>query len=202
MAILPILQAPDDRLHTVAKPVQSIDSGIRGLIRHMTETMYAAGGIGLAATQVDVHRRVVTIDVSPGRNGLLVFINPVIQQIGGKAEFTEGCLSVPGVFETVRRAGWVNVHALDGEGKAIQASRRGPARHVPSARNRSSARHALYRIPATVEAIADFFAAGRGARRERPGILRANSRGLRASRSSGLPGPRLTSFILEHMHVH
>ncbi|MGZ3493012.1 MAG: peptide deformylase [Gemmatimonadaceae bacterium] len=120
MAILPILQAPDERLHTVAKPVQSIDSGIRGLIRHMTETMYAAGGIGLAATQVDVHRRVVTIDVSPGRNGLLVFINPVIQQIGGKAEFTEGCLSVPGVFETVRRAGWVNVHALDGEGKRFK----------------------------------------------------------------------------------
>jgi peptide deformylase len=120
MAILPILQAPDERLHVVATPVQSIDTGVRGLIRDMAETMYAASGIGLAATQVDVHRRVVTIDVSPGRNGLLVFINPVILQIGGKAEFMEGCLSVPGVFETVRRAGWVNVHALDREGKPFK----------------------------------------------------------------------------------
>jgi peptide deformylase len=104
----------------VAEPVRSVDSAIHKLIRDLTETMYAAGGIGLAATQVNVHRRVVTIDVSPGRNDLLVLVNPVILQLGGKAVFREGCLSMPGVFETVKRAGWVNVRALDREGKPFE----------------------------------------------------------------------------------
>ena len=120
MAILPILQYPHERLHIVAEPVRSIDSEIHELIRDMTETMYAAEGIGLAATQVDVHRRVVTIDVSSGRNDLLVLINPVILQLGGKAEFNEGCLSLPGVFATIKRAGWVNVRALDRKGKQFE----------------------------------------------------------------------------------
>ncbi len=120
MALLPVLQYPDERLHIVAETVGSIDNKIRELIRDMVETMYASGGIGLAATQVDVHRRVVTIDVSPARNDLLVFINPVILQLGGKAKFSEGCLSVPGVFEMVRRAAWVSVHALDREGKPFK----------------------------------------------------------------------------------
>jgi len=117
MPVLPILQYPDERLHIVAEPVRSIDREIRKLICDMTETMHAAGGIGLAATQVDVHRRVVTIDVSPARNDLLVLINPIILQLGGKAEFHEGCLSVPGVFATIKRAGWVKIHALNHEGR-------------------------------------------------------------------------------------
>jgi len=117
MPVLQILQHPDERLHIVAEPVRSINRETRKLISDMAETMYAAGGIGLAATQVDVHRRVVTIDVSPARNDLLVLINPVILQFGGKAVYHEGCLSVPDVFATIKRAGWVKIHALDHEGR-------------------------------------------------------------------------------------
>lgn len=118
MALLPILHYPDERLHTVAAPVVAVDDRIRTLVRDMAETMYAAPGIGLAATQVDVHERVVVIDISDARNELQVFINPEIMASGGEEESEEGCLSVPGIFDLVRRAAWVKVRALDATGNS------------------------------------------------------------------------------------
>ena len=105
MAILPILNYPDPRLHTVAKPVAEVDAGIRRLIDDMAETMYAAPGIGLAATQVDVHQQVIVMDISEDRSDLRVFINPRIVASEGVQDYEEGCLSVPGIYETVTRAG-------------------------------------------------------------------------------------------------
>jgi peptide deformylase len=117
MALLPILHYPDRRLHTIAKPVASVDDRIRRLINDMAETMYAAPGIGLAATQVDVHERLLIIDISETRDQLQVLINPEIIEASGEAETEEGCLSVPGVFETVRRAERVKVRALNAQGE-------------------------------------------------------------------------------------
>lgn len=117
MALLPILQYPDPRLNTVAKPVQSITDQTRKLIRDMSETMYAAPGVGLAATQVNVHERIVVIDVSETHDELKVFINPVVVQATGEEESEEGCLSVPGIYENVSRAERVKVKALDQHGK-------------------------------------------------------------------------------------
>ena len=120
MALLPILRFPDPRLHTKATPVGVIDDTVRSLIRDMAETMYAASGIGLAATQVDVHKRVVVIDTSEERNGLLVFINAEIVEKSGDCDSEEGCLSVPGVRELVKRAEWVKVRALDEHGRPFE----------------------------------------------------------------------------------
>jgi peptide deformylase len=116
MALLPILHYPDERLHTIAAPVAAVDDRIRTLVRDMAETMYAAPGIGLAATQVDVHERVIVIDISDARNELQVFINPEIIDSSGEEESEEGCLSVPGIFDLVRRAATVKVRALDENG--------------------------------------------------------------------------------------
>lgn len=116
MALLPILHYPDERLHTIASPVVAVDERVRTLVRDMAETMYAAPGIGLAATQVDVHERVIVIDISDARNDLQVFINPEIIESAGEEESEEGCLSVPGIFDMVRRAAWVKVRALDENG--------------------------------------------------------------------------------------
>lgn len=116
MALLPILHYPDARLHTIAAPVARVDDRIRQLVRDMADTMYAAPGIGLAATQVDVHERVIVIDVSEARDGLLVLINPEIIETSGEEESEEGCLSVPGIFDRVRRAERVTVRALDEHG--------------------------------------------------------------------------------------
>jgi peptide deformylase len=116
MALLPILHYPDERLHTIAAPVAAVDDRIRRLVRDMAETMYAAPGIGLAATQVDVHERVIVIDISDARNELQVFINPEIIDSSGEEESEEGCLSVPGIFDLVRRAATVKVRALDEHG--------------------------------------------------------------------------------------
>jgi peptide deformylase len=113
MALLPILHYPDPRLHKVAAPVKRVDDKIRKLIKDMADTMYAAPGIGLAATQVDVHLRLIVIDISETRDQLQVFINPEIITAEGEAECEEGCLSVPGVFEKVTRAAQVTVVALD-----------------------------------------------------------------------------------------
>src|ERR1044072_8166675 len=99
MALLPILHYPDARLHKVAAKVDSVDDRIRKLVKDMGETMYAAPGIGLAATQVDVHERVIIIDISDARNELQAFINPEIIESSGESDCEEGCLSVPGVFE-------------------------------------------------------------------------------------------------------
>lgn len=117
MAILPILQYPDERLHRVAKRIEKVDDATRKLIRDMAETMYAAPGIGLAATQVDQHIRLIVIDISETHNDLNVFINPELLQSEGEEENEEGCLSVPGIYEKVTRAERVTVQALDEQGK-------------------------------------------------------------------------------------
>ncbi|HEY8358247.1 MAG TPA: peptide deformylase [Ramlibacter sp.] len=117
MALLPILCYPDPRLHTVAKPVQAIDARIRSLVADMLETMYDAEGIGLAATQVDVHERVVTIDVSEKRDQPLVLINPeIIEASADKVLGDEGCLSVPGIYDGVERSRSIVVRAMDVDG--------------------------------------------------------------------------------------
>ena len=120
MARLDILHYPDARLHTVAKPVVAVDARIRQLIDDMAETMYDAPGIGLAATQVNVHERVIVIDISETHDALRVFINPEIIAQSGRVEGEEGCLSVPGVFDLVERAERVTVRALDRDGKAFE----------------------------------------------------------------------------------
>ena len=126
MALLPILTYPDPRLHTVAKPVQAVDARIRGLIKDMLETMYEANGIGLAATQVDVHERLIVIDTSEERNQPLVLINPEITWASEETQVgDEGCLSVPGIYDGVERASAVKVRALDGEGQSREISAEG-----------------------------------------------------------------------------
>jgi peptide deformylase len=111
------LHYPDPRLHKRAAPVERVDDRIRQLIRDMAETMYAAPGIGLAATQVDIHERVIVIDISEDHTDLRAFVNPVIVEAEGEAEYEEGCLSVPGVFDRVTRAARVKVRALDPQGE-------------------------------------------------------------------------------------
>ncbi|MEJ5989518.1 peptide deformylase [Ramlibacter sp. PS3R-8] len=126
MALLTILRYPDPRLHTVAKPVQAVDARIRGLVADMLETMYDADGIGLAATQVDVHERVVVIDVSEQRNQPLVLINPEITWASEEVQVgDEGCLSVPGIYDGVERSTAIRVRALDGEGKERELAAEG-----------------------------------------------------------------------------
>ena len=117
MAILKILQYPDESLHKVAKKVERVDEATRKLVRDMAETMYAAPGVGLAATQVDVHEQIVVVDVSEEHKQLKVFINPEILASSGEEECEEGCLSVPGIYEKVRRAEKVTVRALDEKGE-------------------------------------------------------------------------------------
>jgi len=117
MAILEILHYPDARLYTVAKPVLQVDTKIQRLIDDMAETMYDAPGIGLAATQVNVHQQIIVIDISESKNKLQVLINPNIKTKAGSQEYEEGCLSVPGVYETVTRAESIVVEALDRNGK-------------------------------------------------------------------------------------
>jgi len=116
MALLPILRFPDPRLKKVAQPVANIDESIRKLVADMAETMYEAPGIGLAATQVDVHKRVVVIDVSEEKNELLVFINPVLSHCEGSQVGEEGCLSVPGIYDKVERAEQVTITYMDLDG--------------------------------------------------------------------------------------
>jgi peptide deformylase len=120
MALLNIIHYPDPRLHTVAKPVTEVNDGIRTLIRDMAETMYAAPGIGLAATQVDVHLQVIVMDISETKNELRVFINPRIAEADGMQEYEEGCLSVPGIYETVSRPEKITVEALDQNGNRLK----------------------------------------------------------------------------------
>ena len=118
MAILEILEFPDPRLRTKAKPVELVDDKIRQLVDDMFETMYNAPGIGLAASQVNVHKRVVVIDTSEDKTQPLVFINPEITVLDqGQFEYDEGCLSVPGFYETVSRPGHISVKALDRNGE-------------------------------------------------------------------------------------
>ncbi|MCO6412879.1 MAG: peptide deformylase [Thiogranum sp.] len=120
MTMLQILHFPDPRLRTPATPVGVVDEQIRDLVDNMFETMYAAPGIGLAATQVNVHKRVIVIDVSEHQDQPMVFINPEILAKDGTEEMDEGCLSVPGVYERVQRAERVKVRAQDRDGKPFE----------------------------------------------------------------------------------
>jgi peptide deformylase len=120
MALLNILEYPDPRLRKVATAVAAVTPDIQKLVRDMAETMYAAPGVGLAATQVDVHKRVIVIDVSEARDDLQVFINPEIVAAEGEAEREEGCLSVPGYYDKVTRAAKIVVRAQDEQGRQFE----------------------------------------------------------------------------------
>jgi len=125
MPLLNILHFPDPRLRTRAAPVERVDETIRQLVDDMFETMYDAPGIGLAATQVNVHKRVITIDISEARNEPLVLINPELLEESGREKMDEGCLSVPGIYEPVTRAGAVRVRALDRSGEPFEREAEG-----------------------------------------------------------------------------
>ncbi|MGH8714389.1 MAG: peptide deformylase [Casimicrobiaceae bacterium] len=120
MMVLDILEYPDPRLRKVAAPVAAITPEIRKLVRDLADTMYSAPGVGLAATQVDVHKRVIVIDISDPRNDLRVFINPAIVGAEGEAEAEEGCLSVPGYYDSVKRAARITVQAQDERGEPFE----------------------------------------------------------------------------------
>jgi peptide deformylase len=125
MAILEILEYPDSRLRTVAAPVAEVDATIRKLVDDMFETMYAAPGIGLAASQVDFHQRLLVVDVSEDKSEPLCFINPEIVAASGNAVRDEGCLSVPEIYESVARAEKIRVKALDREGRPFELEAEG-----------------------------------------------------------------------------
>ncbi len=120
MAILTVLHYPDPRLRKVAEPVERVDDSIRQLVDDMFETMYQAPGIGLAATQVDVHKRIITIDISEDKSQPLCIINPEIIASEGVERMEEGCLSVPGIYEPVERAERITLKALDRDGKSYE----------------------------------------------------------------------------------
>lgn len=123
--LLDILEYPDPRLRRVAVPVAAVTPEIRKLVRDMAETMYSAPGVGLAATQVDVHKRVIVIDVSEARDELRAFINPAIVASQGEAESEEGCLSVPGYYDIVKRAARITVRAQDDRGEPFELTTEG-----------------------------------------------------------------------------
>lgn len=125
MAQLTLLRYPDARLHKVAVPVTVFDEALKRLVADMSETMYAAPGIGLAATQVDVHKQVIVIDVSERRDSLVVLINPQIVEASGVSDIEEGCLSVPGIYDTLERAERVKVRAYDQNGNAFTLEAQG-----------------------------------------------------------------------------
>lgn len=120
MSLLDILYYPDPQLRRSADEVVNVDGAVANLVDHMLETMYAAPGIGLAATQVNVHRRVVVIDVSENSDTPLTFINPSLLDQEGSAEMQEGCLSIPGVYETIKRPAQIKVSAVDREGNPFE----------------------------------------------------------------------------------
>ncbi len=120
MALLKIVHYPDPRLYKVAQPIATVDDNIKALIADMAETMYAAPGIGLAATQVDRHVRLILVDISESKNDLKVFINPEILEASGQSEHEEGCLSVPGIYDTVTRPERIRVRALNSLGQAFE----------------------------------------------------------------------------------
>lgn len=125
MPLLNILRYPDARLHKVAVPVTVFDESLKRLVADMAETMYAAPGIGLAATQVDVHKQVIVVDVSERRDSLVVLVNPEIVEAVGVSDIEEGCLSVPSIYELVERAERVKVRAYDQNGKSFTLEAQG-----------------------------------------------------------------------------
>ncbi|MEM7358114.1 MAG: peptide deformylase [Pseudomonadota bacterium] len=120
MAILEILVYPDQRLRKIAKPVEVVDDEVRKLVEDMTETMYDANGIGLAATQVNVHRQVIVMDISESRDQRLVLINPKIVEQDGEQVYDEGCLSIPEYYAPVKRAETIRITALDEQGEIFE----------------------------------------------------------------------------------
>jgi peptide deformylase len=126
MSLLPILRYPDARLHKIAKPITVFDERIQKLVADMAETMYDAPGIGLAASQVDVHEQLIVIDTSDARDGLLVLINPVIIRASDERQvYEEGCLSVPGIYDGVERSAQVRVKAQDRNGQFFELDAEG-----------------------------------------------------------------------------
>lgn len=125
MSVLHILRYPDERLHKIAAPVGAVDDSIRTLVANMAETMYAAPGVGLAATQVNVHKQVIVIDASDTRDQLLTLINPEILAASGVADCEEGCLSLPGIYEKIARAERVTVRALGRDGNRFTVEAQG-----------------------------------------------------------------------------
>ena len=125
MALLNIIRYPDARLHKIAMPVTVFDGPLKRLVADMAETMYEAPGIGLAATQVDVHRQLIVIDVSERRDSLVVLINPEIVDASGVSDIEEGCLSVPGIYDTLERAERVKVRAYDQNGNLFTLEAQG-----------------------------------------------------------------------------
>ena len=120
VSILSVLEFPDPRLRTVAKAVTKVDAKVKGLIDDMFETMYEEHGVGLAATQVDIHQRIIVIDTSEDKKNPLCLINPELIEKSGEEESDEGCLSVPGIFEPVKRAEQIKVKALDQQGQSFE----------------------------------------------------------------------------------
>ena len=125
MTKLAILEYPDPRLRKSAKPVQVVDDAVRQLVDDLLDTMYAANGVGLAATQVDVHRRVLVLDVSEERNNPMVFINPELKSATGRGPGEEGCLSVPDIFDKVQRATHIRVRSLGRDGQPFEMDAEG-----------------------------------------------------------------------------
>ena len=125
MALLNILRYPDARLHKVAAPVTVFDDSLKVLVQDMAETMYAAPGVGLAGTQVDVHKQVIVVDVSERRDSLIVLVNPEIVDSSGISDIEEGCLSLPGIYEVVERAERVKVRAYDRNGNPFTLEAQG-----------------------------------------------------------------------------
>jgi peptide deformylase len=125
MALLNILRYPDARLHKVAAPVTVFDESLKNLVRDLAETMYTAPGVGLAASQVDVHKQVIVVDVSERRDSLVVLVNPEIVEASGVSDIEEGCLSVPGVYDIVQRAERVKVRACDQNGNSFTLEAQG-----------------------------------------------------------------------------
>ena len=125
MALLNILRYPDARLHKIAAPVTVFDQPLKRLVSDMAETMYSAPGIGLAATQVDVHKQLIVVDVSERRDTLVVLINPQVMEASGVSDIEEGCLSVPGIYDTVERAERIKVRAYDHNGNPFTLQAQG-----------------------------------------------------------------------------
>ena len=125
MALLNILRYPDARLHKIAAPVTVFDESLKRLVADLAETMYAAPGVGLAATQVDVHKQAIVLDVSERRDSLVVLVNPEILDASGVSDIEEGCLSVPGIYDTLERAERVKVRACDANGNTFTLEAQG-----------------------------------------------------------------------------
>ena len=185
MAVLDILHHPDPRLRHVAAPVEALDTAVRTLADDLLETMYSSRGIGLSAVQVGISRRVIVADVSPERNAPLALINPrVAEAHEEQVEREEGCLSVPGVYETVSRPARVRIEALDRDARPVlDRSRRSPCR-MPSARDRSSRRPAVRRLPVAAQAAADPQTGDQAPARGPCLTVRRRSSSSRARRSS------------------